>query len=278
MKVISAVVNNPIFICIQYETLKRYMKIPYEFIVFNDAKAFPDYSNFGNAEVRGEITRTCAALGVQCVELENNHHRYRISASDRTADSMNAIFAYMRRNVDTYLILDSDMFLIDDFYGYDVAYAFVKQTRDALVYPWNGLVYMDMTRLEDADRVDWNCGAADTGGEMAGWLARRDAGTIHWIKHLMSCGWTEKDLPPALASRTALVEFVRNDVRGAYFCEIYDNKFFHYRAGGNWMKQNPELHRELTLCLQQVLLGAPCAAAPCAAAPLYSVPRVFNRL
>ena len=38
MKVVTAVVNNPVFIEIQYHTLKKHMKCAYEFIVFNDAK------------------------------------------------------------------------------------------------------------------------------------------------------------------------------------------------------------------------------------------------
>ena len=41
------------------------------------------------------------------------------------------------------------------------------------------------------------------------------------------------------------MEFIKNDPRntnGKYFCEIYDNKIFHYRAGTNWMNQNKEIH------------------------------------
>ena len=45
MKIVTVVVNNPIFIIIQYYTLKKYFKGDYEFIVFNDAKDFPDYTN-----------------------------------------------------------------------------------------------------------------------------------------------------------------------------------------------------------------------------------------
>jgi hypothetical protein len=52
MKIVTAVVNNPDFIEIQYHTLKKYFKGDYEFIVFNDAKDFPDFSNFGNIEIK----------------------------------------------------------------------------------------------------------------------------------------------------------------------------------------------------------------------------------
>lgn len=51
MKVVTAVVNNPFFIEIQYYTLQKYLKCDYEFIVFNDTKSFPDYSNGGDINI-----------------------------------------------------------------------------------------------------------------------------------------------------------------------------------------------------------------------------------
>ena len=51
MKIVTAVVNNPVFIEIQYYTLQKYMKCDYEFIVFNDAKSFSDYSNGGDISI-----------------------------------------------------------------------------------------------------------------------------------------------------------------------------------------------------------------------------------
>ena len=51
IKVLTAVVNNPVFIEIQYFTLKKYIKCDYEFIVFNDAKQFPDFTNGGDITI-----------------------------------------------------------------------------------------------------------------------------------------------------------------------------------------------------------------------------------
>ena len=62
MKVLTAVVNNPIFIEIQYYTLKKYMKCDYEFIVFNDAKGFPDFTNGGDVSVKNIIQKVCSSL------------------------------------------------------------------------------------------------------------------------------------------------------------------------------------------------------------------------
>jgi hypothetical protein len=53
-----------------------------------------------------------------------------------------------------------------------------------------------------------------------------------------------------------LISFIQNDPRnenGKYFCEIYDDIFLHYRAGGNWLKEGMTFHKELTNKLRIVL-------------------------
>jgi hypothetical protein len=52
--------------------------------------------------------------------------------------------------------------------------------------------------------------------------------------------------------------FIKTDPRnqnGKFFCEIYDNKFLHYRAGGNWEKRNMNIHMGLTIKLRNLLLN-----------------------
>ena len=65
MKVLTAVVNNPTFIEIQYNTLKKYMKCPYEFIVFNDDKPFPDLTNEGDLTLRTQISDLCSRRNIK---------------------------------------------------------------------------------------------------------------------------------------------------------------------------------------------------------------------
>ena len=61
MKVFTVAVNNPIFIEIQHILLKRYMPttVTYEFIVFNDAKNFPDDTNYGDIQMPLHIENKC---------------------------------------------------------------------------------------------------------------------------------------------------------------------------------------------------------------------------
>ena len=102
MKIVTAVVNNPQFIEIQYHTLKKYFKGDYEFIVFNDAKTFPDFTNGDDITIKTQIEEMCATLQIQCIPIPNDHHRGTINASDRCADSMNVILKYQKENPDKF--------------------------------------------------------------------------------------------------------------------------------------------------------------------------------
>jgi hypothetical protein len=201
-------------------------------------------------------------------------------AATRCADSMNYMLRYQLQNPDKYLLLDSDMFLIDYFdidkYSrYDCAVVLQSRNNGATNYFWNGIYYFDMMRMKNLHLLDWNCcPGCDVGGMMKKWLITQMANqpmpntdeirwtdkvfhteSIYFIKHLWSCSWNNSELPKNITN-PRLLEYLKNDIRnvdGKFFCEIYDDVFLHYRAGGNWMKQNPQIHNYLTNYLKQCL-------------------------
>ena len=274
MKVVTAVVNNPIFIEIQYYTLKKYMKCDYEFIVFNDAKDFVDFTNGGDITIKAIIQNICDRLNIQCININNQHHanknnRFCQEPSHRTADSMNVILAYQKQHPDLYLLLDSDMFLIDyfdisDYDEYDCSVV-LQHRKDVdritdIYYIWNGIYYFNIHRL-DTSLMNWGLTyTTDTGGRMYEWLKlllSKEDDNVHFMKYLKSGEWNIQDMPANLKTNERLVRFLQGDIRnvnGNFFCELYDNKFFHYRAGGNWEKRNFELHVELSHQLKSVFL------------------------
>lgn len=285
MKVITAVVNNPVFIEIQYHTLQKYLKGSYEFIVFNDAKVFPDFTNGGDLTIRAKISETCKILGIQCIDIPNEHHQTEIKAAVRCADSMNFILKYQLLNPDKYLLLDSDMFLIADldiakYLDYECAIVLQSRNDRALQYIWNGIYYFDIPKMKNLELMNWNEGfGGDVGAMMAGWLKAQMVGvsipsvddlrwkkdqtfynlTVYFIRHLWSCSWDLDELPLALKVNEALVTFLQEDprnVNGKFFCEIYDGIFLHYRAGGNWNGEGMTLHNALTARLKEVLLSS----------------------
>jgi hypothetical protein len=289
MKVITCVVNNPIFIEIQYKLLKKYLRGgDFEFIVFNDAKEFPDYSNDGDITIRKQIQETCKNLGIKCINIENNYqyNNFRTNgAHTRTAIGMNIMLNYQKENPDKYLILDSDMFLIDymDINKYDgYKCAFVLQSRENNYrYMWNGIVYMDMNLIKhDINDFDWDLMPfTDVGGKTHDWLERQmknddiyvptceelrykkdtnyNLKSLYYIKHLWSLTWNESEIPENLKKQKELISFMKNDMRNKnnnFYCEIYDNIFLHYRSGGNWVGEGLNFHNNHSSNLKKILL------------------------
>ena len=291
MKIVTSVVNNTIFIEIQYHTFKKYLlglnNEGYEFIVFNDAKTFPDTTNGGDITIRAQIEETCRSLGIQCIPIPNEHH-VNMSMSNRHADTFNNhVLKYQRENPDKYLLIDSDMFLIDyldlskTYFKYDCA--LLLQQRPGLNYIWPGLCYLDYNKIKNINLLDWSTGhGGDTGAAMCDWFNLQNArggavpnterdlrwgskvktfhnemSSIYYIRHLWSCSWNENELSANYCTQTDLIKFLKEDLRnvkGNFYCEIYDEVFLHYRAGSNWNKEGMSLHKELTNKLRKALL------------------------
>ena len=283
MKIITAVVNNPIFIEIQFHTLQKYFKGSYEFIIFNDAKDFPDFTNGGDITIKSKIEDVCKGLGIQCINIPNNSHKICHDAAIRCSDSMNYILNYQKQYLDQYLLLDSDMFLIDHFdiskyQEYDCAIVLQTRENGNINYFWNGIYYFNMNKIKNIDKLNWNCcNGCDVGGMMQEWLKIQMKGSsfpstdmirwtqqsfhsnnIYFIKHLWSCTWNSDELPENIKANKRLIDFFQKDPRnetGKYFCEVYDNVFLHYRAGGNWRNEGLETHRLLTNKLKLIFIN-----------------------
>jgi hypothetical protein len=280
MKILTSVVNNPTFIEIQYNTLKKFVHFEYEFIVFNDAKKFPDFTNGNNIAIHSQIENICRELHIDCIDIPNESHRTNHCPVVRCADAMNFMLEYMKENIDEYLIIDSDMFLIDylniDEYRKNDC-AIVIQSRNHyyhIDYLWNGLFYFNMCKMKNIELLKWDkfmdC---DVGGSMCEWLKKQsnqipnvydirnkdinyNNNNIYFIKHLWSLTWDISELPENLKKHACLIQYLEEDPRNKnnkYYCEIYDNKFLHYRAGGNWNREGLDLHIYLSEKLKETI-------------------------
>jgi hypothetical protein len=131
--------------------------------------------------------------------------------------------------------------------------------------------------MTNVELLNWECcRGCDVGGMMQKWLKQQFLNTpipntdnIRWnnkpfhtdsiycIKHLWSGSWDLTELPSQLVDKQKLIDFMICDVRntnGKIFCEIYDDVFLHYRAGGNWRGEGLNLHKHLSQLLQDSLL------------------------
>jgi len=290
MKVITCVVNNPIFIEIQYNTLKKYMKNEYEYIVFNDAKDYICETNKGNIHIKREIEELCKRLGIKCINVPNDNNVVRNNRCPSTFTSygMNFMLKYQLANPDKYIILDSDMFLIDYLdvnerykdYKCGISLQTRNNNKEIVRYAWVGIVYMDMTRIDDGYYIDWglNYGITDCGGLSEEWLKRQikegerfpsmyeircnkfdnyNTENVYFIKTLRGHCWTENELPDNLKKKKELMRLLKEDKRNygeLIFCELYDDIFFHYHAGSNWRGEGLEYHIEQSRRLKEVIL------------------------
>lgn len=244
----TAVVNNPKFIEMQHMTNKKFIKDDYKFIVYNDAKDWEDYSNHNDPSIKKQIRNICEKLNIECIDINNKHHINVPGASDRTADSCNEILKDQIKKNNQSLLLDSDMFIINDInilqkYG-DYNIAIVPQERFNIKYFWNGLTFFNMPKINNKHLLNWNIiTGTDTGGMMYHFLKSDPYLNIYNINHLWSLNWNKENAPNNL--NPILYDFLDNDFKnenGKYFAELYDNTFLHYRAGGNWMKENENQH------------------------------------
>jgi len=170
-----------------------------------------------------------------------------------------------------------DHFDIDKYSKYDCALALQSRLNNTLNYFWNGIYYFDFTKMKNTELLNWYpCAHCDVGGMMREWLYHQMNGSklptvdeIRWtnqtfhtentyfIKHLWSCSWDESEIPDNIKDNKELISFFKNDPRNKnnkYFCEIYDNVFLHYRAGGNWNKEGMKLHIDLSNKLKKILV------------------------
>lgn len=257
----TAVVNNPTFIELQHQTLRYYASGDYTFTVFNNAKQFADYSNFGDTTIYRQIQRTCERLNIPCIHVPSDHHQWDICAANRCADAMAAILDYQRRQKGRHLCLDSDMFPVcqlnvEELYAtVDAAVVPQERTNEAgkcVNYFWNGLYAFNMDTLSHTDLLSWRNNDVegvwtDVGGAMFGFLkasTQSRKNRIFAIPYKRSLQWGFEDFPYDRLDSSWL-SFLMTDSRneqGKFFGELYDDTFLHFRAGGNWMRGSPDAY------------------------------------
>jgi len=268
MKVLTSIVNNPLLIEIQYKTLKKYLKNEFEYIVFNDAKNYMDPTNPENLNIRDEINEMCKKLKIKCINVPNDNYFYKSirCSSTRKASVMNFILKYQIKYPDQYLILDSDIFLIDyldineRYKEYKMAFSIRQNYYNEIVYKYIklGVIYMDTRKIEDIYYLDWgiNYGITDIGGLSYDWLNRQlgkgeriptkyelyfnqydnyNTKNIYFMKILGKNSWTIKQYPENLKNekfKNFLIEDNRNNGELIYG-EIFDNIFYHFSMKKN---------------------------------------------
>jgi len=276
MKIITSVVN-PFFIELQYLSFKKFMKNDYEFIVFNDAKEYPDFTNGGDLTFKNKINEICSKLNIRCIEIENkNVPIYKDYPSYKHYVTLEIMKKFQLENPDKYLLLDNDMFLIDNldinkYNGYKAAIVLTERNNDTIHYIWPGLCYLDFTYPNhNFESLYWNIVSdqTDVGGATLFWLrdqilvnekmpteyqALRDFSKnyntkyIYFMKCFKDLCWEEKDFPEKFHCYPLLLPFLKSDPRikdSKFRGDIIDDCFFHLRCSCNWNREGISFYEE----------------------------------
>lgn len=166
---------NANYIELQYESIKKFFKTDYEYIVFNDARTENHLTTYN--EIHTDlINNICSKLNIKCVRIPPELHFNRskvlpecyLEKDDhpvtRCALAVQYGFNYVINNYkDEYLFLiDSDMFFIDHFNienymsGKDIAG--ITQGREQIVYLWNGLFICSLSNCKNLNLFSWEAG------------------------------------------------------------------------------------------------------------------------
>lgn len=193
--------NRPDFIEPQFNSIKKYVKDDFEFIVFNNERNGGDPGSGYEPERIAEIYRVCEELNIKCIRVELDPelqyiNGYQQFEGDSYVNGGSHACAYsyswgwkhyVSKDDGISMIIDSDMFFIKDVsiekllgdhnlayipsYRYSSKYHSEEDRGSiALRYPWNGIVIADIPNLPNPNDLKWGLGifngeACDVGGE-----------------------------------------------------------------------------------------------------------------
>lgn len=198
--------NRPDFIELQYQTIKKYVKDDFEFIVFNNERPGGDPGSGYSYERYNKIFEVCNELGIECIGVELDQELKYINGYlqfDNNSFVLGGSYAcsyaftwgwkhYISKNNCLSVIIDSDMFFIREISFYEMMrgynFSFVPHYRHlshfkseeepgefAFSYPWNGIVVADIPNMPNPNELSWGLAnyngiTADVGGECVSYM------------------------------------------------------------------------------------------------------------
>ena len=282
--VLTTHTRNFDFLSLQAQQLSKHVKFPYIFVAGIDLQGSPQTGVLGDDETKENFAKVSITTKTSLVQIPSSVHEERsiifpnrkgpagANTSKRSADSLQYLLSVVPWwKFNSLLVIDGDMFPIATIQKPLVSesnvFRGIKQNRKlfnrSVDYFWNGYFWIHNS-CPFHHLLNFNCGLVakintDAGGETSYFLkALTHFGyPISYADHLSSGSWGDLDIANLDVSE-ALRIFIRSDTRndrhGRFFSEIYDRVFFHYRAGGNWMKNNVLDEENRRKLLRQSLL------------------------
>lgn len=256
IKIYTLAHKRPDFIELQLKSFEKQLKDKFEFIIFNNAVFDNNKSQYL------EIHKICKKNNLKCIDIQK---KYNIIKNRNIFDKngyINASLAcayplcyaweeVISKTNDLTCIIDSDMFLIDSFNISDILneydLVFLPQSRGLLgevYYMWNGLVFLNLSKLPDKEKINWWCGHVegynvDVGGQTFYYL-KKYKNQIK-IGHLKQKHITED------------ISCDFNPPNYEYLSFDDSEVIFHYRGGSFWDGKSMDYHNKKTIWLKKLL-------------------------
>lgn len=260
--------NRPDFIEIQYQTLKKFLRDEYEFIVFNDAI---------DQNIYDQIVQVCGKHDIQCIPMPQELHHPCNYPSVRHC----SIIKYTLETIgfkadDIIAFLDSDLFLIREFSirecmeNFDIAG--LEAYREHVKYLWPGLIFLDMRTMPNKETIRFECAmidgiCTDSGGSTHYYIKNNPEARIKYFDKIVypdnffceDCVQNNYSICNHNVTKMRELSFSDPLITLCTSCrnysmEIYlQNTFLHYRAGSNWTNDSNDFHERKTTLLKNLI-------------------------
>lgn len=259
MIIISVVYNKPEFISYQYECLKKFIEVPFEYYIFDNADDSVNEQKF---------KEVCSYLNIKYFKVPQNIHQIN-DASTRAGKSLDYSLRYVYNTIGYRGILmvnDSDMFLVKPYNpisrlgDYHIAGRSASgiysgnndphtSTIERITYYTNQVLIMNFEKIPNFNRITFlpgNIGGigVDCGGLLHTYFKLNPDVTHFPLKDTHSNFYSKDNIEQCQEEmkeyfKSELAIFDNNSktdtAKNKAFSEIFDDAFIHLRAGSNWV-------------------------------------------
>jgi len=274
--IVSTWVNHPEVLKIHRDLWSAAFNESVRYVAYIDAKEYADFSNFGDTTMRQQLVQACINNSIEYVLVPEEYHVQRDRVflnckilADQTPSGRNSLVCQyvwkkevLEGSVDQLVLVQSDIFPYRRFTwnsimrGADFYYRPQQRTDNGITvhYAWEGLCFfdtrtwtLDRKRLVSFEYAFQNSVFTDTGGGLWVLLNCLEENQKFGFQEFDSNRWSSDmtlDLPYWVEQQLLIDPRNRIDESGTawYYSELFDQTFFHLRAGGNWDCVGKEMH------------------------------------
>lgn len=286
IRVVSVHCGNPDLIFPQKKSLDAFMMEAYDYIIYDDSIATPDVSNYFSTNMTEKMKEAISLVGAEYRRIPPQIHVDRRCLFPHTIEPftqnsnvrVSNNFQFMFRDSVNFcseskiIFMDADVLLtkplnVTDFLRKsNVSAAGVAQYRGykstgfsfSITYIWNSILIFDLTRLPDPLDLNFDCGRVyvrnaessvdvvdylDTNGHLYEWLHKHNPRV-----KFMNLGslWTNTEAP-FVKTVSLWNQKLSNSSLNVKRVQILDDYFLHFRNGGNWMSEGPEVKFQIKI-------------------------------